>query len=56
MLRESESYRRRLRDDADLEHARWERYSAGKRRLIDLGIEPDEYDARVKALAEELGI
>lgn len=56
MLRESESYRRRERDDADTDHARWDRYRDEKRRLEDMGLEPDEYDARVKLLAEELGV
>ena len=56
MLREYEPERRRLRDDADLDHARWERYRLEKRHLEDLGLDPHDYDAKVKELAQELGI
>ena len=56
MLRRSEPERRRLRDDADADHARWDRYLAEKRRLESLGLEPDEYTARVRELAQWLGV
>ena len=56
MLREYEPERRRLRDDASLAHTKWDSYRLEKRRLEDLGLEPNEYEARVKALARELGI
>lgn len=54
MLREYEPERRRLRDDAELDHARWERYRDEKRQLEDLGLTPHDYDARIKKLAREL--
>lgn len=56
MLKEYEPERRRLRDDADLDHNRWERYREEKRRLEDMGLSPEEYDARVIVLARRLGI
>ena len=56
MLRESEPYRRRMRDDAETDHVKWERYRDGKRRIEDMPLSPEEHEARVKALARELGV
>lgn len=56
MLRESESYRRLMRDSADVAHTREDKYRDGVRRIEDMGLEPDEHMARVTELARELGI
>lgn len=56
MLREYEPERRRRRDDANLAHAKWDLYRLEKRRLEDMGLEPDEYGAKVMILAQELGV
>lgn len=56
MLRQPESERRRARDDADADHAKWDRYRAEKRRLEDLGLAAEDYDDQVRELAREMGI
>lgn len=56
MLREYEPERRRLRDDAEIDRIRWERYRQGKIALEELGLDPDEHMAMVQELAKRLGV
>lgn len=56
MLRESEPYRRNARDDAESSRSRWERYEARKRQIADDAVDADDYEARVRGLAQEMGL
>lgn len=56
MLRESEPYRRRNRDDAETSRAKWERYESRKRQIAGEAVDADDYEARVRELAREMGI
>ena len=56
MLRQSEPERRRMRDDADLDHARYDIYEARKRHIAETAEDADDYTRRVMRLAEEMGI
>lgn len=56
MLRESEPYRRRDRDDAEGSRLRYERYEAAKQRIAMEAEDADDYTAKVQAAARELGI
>lgn len=56
MLRQSEQCRRRGRDDADASRLLWERYEAAKQRISQEAVDADDYEARVRELAREMGI
>lgn len=56
MLRESESYRRRHRDNTQSDRDRWAEYERRKRLLADRAESADEYEAGIRRICAELGI
>ena len=56
MLRQSEQCRRRGRDDADASRLLWERYEAAKQSIEATAVDADDYEARIRELAREIGI
>jgi hypothetical protein len=56
MLRESEPYRRRHRDNAQIFRGKWLEYERRKRRLADTAESADEYEAGIRRICDDLGV
>jgi len=56
MLQESESYRRRRRDNAQTSRDKWQEYERRKAILARTAESSDEYEAGIRRICAELGI
>lgn len=56
MLKESESYRRRRRDNAQSARDKWAEYERRKAILARTAESADEYEAGIRRVCAELGI
>lgn len=56
MLRESETYRRRRRENAQSGRERWNEYERRKRLLAETAESADAYEAGIRRICAELGI
>jgi hypothetical protein len=56
MLKQSESYRRSTRDNAQSDRDRWAEYERRKRFLTERAESAAEYEAGLRRICDELGI